>query len=316
MAIANYRKFKKAKFQETIVGIIFLGVFASAIWFFISPENNKDIKNNNIDNKKIKDNILNNSEIIGGNKIEGDLISGDKIINGEKHTELNIKEYIFVNKYCAITALVDYNDKVLAYSITTIDKNFNPELYLVEHKMISTSTVNSFEFRTDILEFKLGITTFKEISKILYGPTNTYGMMGSNYIYYSEEYYRARPGNYQSYIFSFNEVGIGYDKFADTPPYFLNEEFYNEKKEEVDYFRSTVPPNTYTITSPFFYLGEEIRDYEFGPSKIQMLLLDQEYKIIEKETLLKNIKTLYPESNINYFIKLFGDPVFVNNIEK
>lgn len=278
----------KPKFQETIIGIIVLGLVGSAIWYFIQPnkENSQNITNANISNSKI---------------IQGDIVQGNKIVSPiTDSNKENNREYVFINNFCAITAITDKDDKVMAYSITTLDSNFTPNISLANAD----------------LKFKLGITTFKEIEKTLYEP-GINGTFGENWFHYNEEYYLGLSGNYQTYIFSVNENGFLNKYFYDNPPFFLHEELNDQKNEDMDNFRANVPPNTITITSSFFNTNETFKEYKYGPSQTQTRLLStNQIKKITEQNVLEKIQKLYPESNIKLFIENFGEPNFVNAIEK
>ncbi|MFA6160834.1 MAG: ETEC_3214 domain-containing protein [Patescibacteria group bacterium] len=294
------------KFKDTIPGIIILSIIASAIWYFLTPHTQP--KNNLVVGGS---NIIQGSNA-SGDMIAGDKISGNKIVNYPNSTVTKIKEYVFINSYCSIIALTDEYEKILAYSITSLDESFHPELQLNNYYGIKATSTGDFESKTDTLNFKLGETTFKEIED-LYGEATTTGVMGVNTFYYEESYYLARSGNYQTQIFSINENGIGLEQLHDDPPYYINPEYRDSKKNEIENFRKITSPNTYTITEPFFNIADTLENHEFGPMKMQINLLSKNLRSVDKTYLLNSIKSLHPQANISSFIKLFGEPDFINN---
>ncbi|MBT4277305.1 hypothetical protein HOD96_00950 [Candidatus Falkowbacteria bacterium] len=286
----------KDKFQETIIGYIFLGVtiflIGSAIWSFFSPAKSGKTVNNNIENS-VKGNSLDNSEIIYGNNIGGDIVGGDKIMTSITNS---YKEHVFINNLCAITAITDEDGKVFVYSVTTLSGDFIPEI-----------TLNNIN-----LVFKLGVTTFKEIENSLSKPYID-GIIGVNWFNYYEEYYLGRPGNYQVYIFSINENGFFSEYMYDHLPLFIDNEY--SISEEKYNFRKNVSPNTVIVTAPFFKFNPVSEEFIYGPSQTQMRLLSGRLDKINEQYLVESIEKLYPESNIELFIDIFGEPDFINLIE-
>lgn len=286
---------KENRFQNTIVGIIFLGVVSSAIWSFMSPEKDKVI---------LSDSLNESSDIILGDKIEGDTIKGDKTINNKANAkdENNFEEHVFINNLSVITAIVDNDDKVIAFSVTTLDRNFLPEV------SVNGSSLN----------FKLGVVSFDELREELSEPI-VYGVCGANWFYYSERYRMGRMGNYQDYIFGINENGL-LDFFDEHPGcgYInINEEFRDE--ERMNEFRKNALPNTIIITSPFSNskeLSETFKDFVYGPELTQMNLISKNIKKMNAQSLNESIKKLYPDSNIRKFIDILGEPDFTNLVEK
>jgi hypothetical protein len=165
-------------------------------------------------------------------------------------------EYIFVNYYFYVQALVDSNRKVVLFSITTKEKRFNPVLNISDINVV------------------LGKTKFSEVGeleKIITHPGNHGGLST-----YSELHYFGNPGHYLKYVFSINENGCGKDIF-DVPLYFyLTEE--PEDQTALKKFRVKATINTYTI-SGFFWdedWEKEINEgLEFGPKNLQIRILNR-----------------------------------------
>lgn len=279
---------KLVKFKDTIPGIIILGLVSSIIWYLLSPDKNilSEIKNTN----------FNNSTILQSPQIYGNIVNNNDSTDEVKY--FKSKEYVFINNYCAIVALTDINDKVISYTITSLNTKFKPK--------VDIKTLNIF--------FQLGVSTFKEISDQLHDPRIS-GTLGANWFNYNEEYSFGRPGNYQTYIFSLNENGILEEKFFNNIPFFFGEEETNWKKEEVENFRTHISPNSFTITAPFYDTPYGFSDYTYGPSKQQMNMIDISSEDIKLDEFENKLKQIYPESTISHFIKLFGEPKFVNIVE-
>lgn len=281
---------RKIKFQETIVGILFLSLLASAIWYFIVPDTSTASKN-------IATNLV-NSSITQGSQVNGDLVNGNKIINSiSTSTNSKTKQYVFINNYCAISALADEENKVIVYSVTALSDNF------------------TFLIPLNYIDFNLGKTTFSDINEMLGEATSINGIVGANWFNYNEAYYLARSGNYQTYIFSVNESGAWLKNVFNELPFFINEDKVDVKNTDVQKFRNNVVPNTFTVTSPFIGLDEKMLRHVFGPSQIQIRLYEKNVKQVDKNNLIKNIKSLYPDASISYFIKIFGEPSFINNVD-
>jgi hypothetical protein len=261
-------KRSRPKFQDTIFGIIILGLITSAIWFYISHK--IDTVGNNME---ARNNIIENSNV----------------------TTENFKEYVFINYYCAITAITNKDAKVVAYSVTLLNSGFNPEITI----------------ETIPLKFILGKTSLYEIG----GEENSGGgVLGVNWFQYNEEYYNGRSGNYQTFILSVNENGVIDSTFFDNIHTFFDESSENEIIDMKNQLRKKVAPNTITITSPFFETEKTFKDYAYGPSKVQLHLLDEYPKKFDTIYLQQSLKKIYPETDIQSFINLFGDPSFINSI--
>ena len=194
----------------------------------------------------------------------------------------NIKEYIFVNDLFYVQGITDKNDKVLAYSVTTRDKNFNP---------------NPPFFK----EIRIGKSSFKDINRIEWlsgSPSWIISLPGAHDLFYTEGYYLANPGGYQTMFLSTTMAGyVDYDKFEMIPyyqtpninltfsdgfGYILPKKNQTPEEKEIDNFRqkniNTI--NTYTILGPFVALNDfidirgEYPSYLFGPEYNQVRLLE------------------------------------------
>lgn len=194
-----------------------------------------------------------------------------------------VTEYIFVNDLFYVQGITDKSDKILAYSVTTTDRNFNP-------------IVPFFE------KISLGKSEFKDIKKeepkMYDEPEWIISYLGAHDLFYTEGYYMANPGGYQSIFFSITSSGyIDYRKYITIPDYesptvsltfnkLIDFKVSKENSvfpEDVKIFRNenTNLVNTYTVLGPFIALNEflDIRDgspyyYLLGPDYNQVRLMN------------------------------------------
>lgn len=200
------------------------------------------------------------------------------------------KSYIFDVRPIFVAAYVDENGKVLAYSVTSPDTRINPVLIL------PSMSADSNEDR----EIILGKTRFSDLDKLIGEPFDIAGNCGARRISYDEQYYFGNPGNYQYFIFSFNDMGLSTglwqvnengigpseaegvtllcDLSSDAPqvPSVLSGDIMqdcencNLHTDKVKKIRQEII-NTYTVTAPFVdssQLGQG-----FGPDSDQMRIL-------------------------------------------
>lgn len=202
--------------------------------------------------------------------------------------ESNLKEYIFVNDLFYVQGVTNSNDKVLAYSVTTRDRSFNPKVPFFEKVL-------------------LGKSNFKDINEYTIGsgqdPNWAISYLGAHDLFYTEGYYLANPGGYQSIFFSMTKSGyIDYEKYKIIPQYesenlalpWLEDsptlstdtqskkDYLLEEKEFLDFRKENINTiNTFTILGPFIAPKDllVIRDgspyyYLFGPEYNQVRLLN------------------------------------------
>jgi hypothetical protein len=173
-----------------------------------------------------------------------------------------------------VQAITDKADKVIGYSVTSRDKDFNPKFAL--------------------FNIYLGKSTFKDINKEFGGkrdPEWLISNLGAHDIFYTEGYYLGNPGYYQSFFFSMSMVGYSKENdFSPIPDYVSSDLDMNfgalnsnalppDVKALVD--NNTNIINTYTVLSPFVSINDissirkvGVYDYLFGPDKNQVRLLD------------------------------------------
>lgn len=269
--------------EKTWIQVIFLVSAVFGIWGFIYS------RDKNI-NQNINGN--NNTQIMGNNNIVGnDMVN--LLPKNEKQEEL--KEYIFVNDLFYVQAVADSNNKVLLYSVTTRQKDFNPSLKILD----------------DSIEIILGKTKFSDINE---EPEKEYGWAGAHSFFYTEEYYFGNPGNYASYYFSINDAG--YLNLIEDFPYnlFVNENFIKDNPTEMQKFRENSIINTYTVASPFLGIMEKVSNFSFGPSHHQVGVVKNNNENLDKSKWIRVLQNLYADVSINYFMKALGDPMFINKV--
>lgn len=181
-------------------------------------------------------------------------ILGNPVFVNEKTDEKNTKEptqkeYIFINDYFYVQAITGKNEKVLAYSVTGEDLVFN----------IWSGIKN--------IDLKLGKSTFEVVDD---KPEKIELYCGARRGGYSEEYYFGNPGNYQTYIFSLNDINGGFPQMCLEDVGTNNVSLENE---EVRKLRKEQVINTFTITSP----GISGKDLLFGqgPDMDQVRILNR-----------------------------------------
>jgi hypothetical protein len=190
-----------------------------------------------------------------------------------------LKEFIFVDPEFYVQAITSPEDKVIGYSVTTRDLNFNPKVPLYD--------------------IRLGISTFTEV-KTQSGnvfPDWIVSYLGAHDLFYTEGYYSGNPRGYQTTFFSMTASGyIDDDNYMVVPDYespdilssfkeYIGRSVQNSRPpvpdEVIDFWKSdTNTVNTYTILGPFVSFGDiaPIRDgspyyYIFGPDLNQVRLL-------------------------------------------
>ncbi|TSC96538.1 MAG: hypothetical protein Athens101426_303 [Parcubacteria group bacterium Athens1014_26] len=165
----------------------------------------------------------------------------------------NYDEFIFVNPYFYVQAIVNSQGKIVLFSITTRNKRFNPIL-----------NIGGGDFSV-----KLGKTTF---SKLMKEPEKVFKRGGDHggFDFYSEVYYFGNPGHYLNYAFSINENV--YDAFSYVPLSFL--ENTPDNPDEIKKFRNENIINTYTVIGSLEEKEIEENGIEFGPMRSQIRTLN------------------------------------------
>lgn len=173
------------------------------------------------------------------------------------------KEYIFVNSNFYTQVITDKNDKVLAFFVTSRNKNFNPEI------------------KKQAFNFVLGKSSLKDINNNS-SPEKCFGYLGNTAkSYYYEQYYFGRQGKYQTYVFGYNDAGFNLKDKNNLDFLIGIKEKENICAKVNNNNRRDIIINTYGIIS------DEAKkiDFEYGVDKNLVSLLD-----IDQD------KTLYDEN--------------------
>jgi len=196
-------------------------------------------------------------------------------INSYSNGTLNLKEYIFVNNFFYVQAIIDDSDKIIGYSVTTRDPSFNPPVPIA---------------RYEANDLFLGKTSFLDIRKEFGNPSWLISYLGAHDLFYSEGYYFGNIEGYQTFYLSMSLAGyINLDdgKYMTPPDYqshitpSLNSS--HDLTEVAEFLETnTNIVNTYTVLSPFISAADValIRNknpgiYLFGPDYNQVRLLNK-----------------------------------------
>jgi len=211
------------------------------------------------------------SQLSGGVNIKHfDTILGSPVFKNVRQEKF--LEYIYVNKYFYIQAVTDQNEKVIFYSVTTREKDFNPEIPFGDWDEETGKQANVI----------LGETTFTELNDT---PEIYANFRGAHNHFYTEGYWTGNPGGYRSYFFSLNESGYENQSspFMKNVPYvvstssiFVGQESITDP--DLTSFRNESVINTFTVTAPMVRIDEigqiEPPDLLLGPDYNQVRILD------------------------------------------
>jgi hypothetical protein len=177
-----------------------------------------------------------------------------------------ITEYIFNKPNYYVQALVDNNEVVLIYSVTTKNINFSPTFELGPYSYLIEKP----------LKIQLGKTTFEQVSEYdNWSPETITANWGAQDYYYSEAYYLANPGNYQSAFFTNNQSG--YNPTEPNVAVLPNDDkTLNIFDEELRSFRKETVINTYSESMPMLFVKKANYDYSglrLGPDYYKVRVL-------------------------------------------
>jgi hypothetical protein len=103
-------------------------------------------------------------------------------------------EHVYVFDDAYVQAVTDQHGKVDYFSVTSRTRRFRPKLNYHPGGPSQLATV------------KLGSTRFAQLGDT---PTEVHAWLGARWFGYVESYYFGNPGNYQTYVFAFNDAGAG-----------------------------------------------------------------------------------------------------------
>jgi len=177
-------------------------------------------------------------------------------------------ECVYIDDYSFVHAVVDQDESVLAYSVTTRKRNFRPRFRPpggISEERGRILRALGLRFRTrPLVAIRLASSTFDELGD----PQQAGSWVGAHNLHYFEAFYWGNPGHYQTYVFSVNDAGYG----AWATPFGAQAEFHDfswgfrpsdASYKEMDTWRavrSGTRINTYTVISPALGLS----DYPFA----------------------------------------------------
>lgn len=183
------------------------------------------------------------------------------------------KEYGFVHPWYLVQAIVDPQDVVQMYAVTSRSTRFKPTFQLGTRQSV---TLGKFKFS----DFK--------------APVGIFNWIGANRHSYAEAFYLGLPGNYQHYILAVNDAGtmpddeleqlldsdLGFRKvlgiFVPGQPLFGEGRDITDAASEprLAAIRSVLKPNTFVVASPGSEFLSQYRDYVAAAEDISPFGLD------------------------------------------
>jgi len=153
---------------------------------------------------------------------------------------------------------------VLAFSITTRNKRFNPTL-----------TLGPYSIDNQLVRIRLGKTRFAELTSLA-RPSSISSSLGARRFHYYEEYYFGNPGKYQTYVFALNDAGCDpWERWDAWDHPKISDGWTSIDDPEVAAFRRTAAINTYAVIGPHIS-PENLNAFVFGPNYDQVRILDQQ----------------------------------------
>lgn len=269
------------KWCAGLLGAIIVVIVSSMAWDFLKlAYENADFNQKRIAYERIEK--LGTETNIG---FFQDILGSPAFVNNMGEETKN-KEYVFVDKFFYTQAIVDGDDVVLAYSITTRQSDFNPKLNILWGKP----------------PVILGETKLVDLIQLVGAddPDHIISAWGVHDISYAEGYYFGNPGNYQTFFFGTTQAGYTEEELS-LPPELVYSFDLKDKisvimnpgatsttssgkripedvREDLQEFREDTIINTYTIVGPLRPIKELLGQidsalYVFGPDYNQVRLL-------------------------------------------
>ncbi|MFJ9628997.1 ETEC_3214 domain-containing protein [Streptomyces sp. NPDC101175] len=132
----------------------------------------------------------------------------------EQKVTASVNTYVYKTKYAWIEVKHAPETGVSAFSITVSHKRFR---YSTKH------------LTWDGLPVKLGKSTFQDLSS---NPDGRVVRVGANKFLYAESHYLGNPGNYQHFIFSHTDAGVGNIGFVHMDDCPIAEGFLSEDDQD------------------------------------------------------------------------------------
>jgi hypothetical protein len=159
-----------------------------------------------------------------------------------------LREYIFVSREFYVQAITNLETSVVAFSVTTRKKGFNPGRTLARDPRTGK-----------IARVCLGKTRFVDTDHLV-KPSRVYCNLGAKCFSYCEEIPYGGAGNFQTVVLAINEAG-----YRDHPLFTPGNGYWTSAEDpEVKTFRSDAVVNTYMVTSPYVTLTDLKRPFP-GP---------------------------------------------------
>jgi hypothetical protein len=186
----------------------------------------------------------------------------------------DFEECIYVDRDFYLLAVIDTDESVLAYSVTTRSTRFHPSLrspgtYERERQWPILRRFRRFRERP-IFDVRLGKTRFAELDR----PDRGSWSMGAHTFGYHEAHWLGNPGNYQWYVFAVNDAGArGWDGANVLHPgeHGLWDASWGTSEGDTEFekvphltaFRRVARMNTYAVVGP----NLDVADYPttYGP---------------------------------------------------
>jgi hypothetical protein len=225
----------------------------------------------------------------------------------------HLDEYIFASQNYFVQALADSGGKVWAFSVTTRQPTFNPEITILKNAFTVATTTDPLDrskWHSLARKIILGKTKYADIGD---EPDDIALYNGAHDYHYQEEYYFGNLGEYQTYIFASNESG--YD--ANPQELFMpvNSDPIERDNPDLANYRKNSVINTYEIVGPFEKDAySNLKTYLTGPNYNQIRVIPQTtfFKNQSDFSQLDAIAKLSTEIDISFFKQQLGEPIIIN----
>jgi hypothetical protein len=116
----------------------------------------------------------------------------------------NLTERIYNNEKFYLQTISGENNEIIAYSITSKDKNFNPSIPLELWHGVKRQD-GSYDTEKFVSDLKLGKSYFRDLKDDI--PERISFNSPNQHTFYLEGHYFGRPGNYKYYLFGISPYG-------------------------------------------------------------------------------------------------------------
>lgn len=188
----------------------------------------------------------------------------------------HFEECVFIDRDFFVQCLLDTDQTVLAFSVTTRTKRFAPRFdspagHVVQRRGLIRK-LGARERFVPVFSVRLGRTRFSALDT----PERVRACLRAHDFKYHEAHWLGNPGNYQWYVFGVNDVGVAWEEAASAfsllSPNSMEVAWDNQiggpdlqDLAEIATFRGSVTLNTLTIIGPALDLGDYPDDLAYGP---------------------------------------------------